>query len=265
MDAHRVKVLDGANDDAVVRLVANHLHLELFPADEAFLDQQFLGGREVEPALADFLELVGVVGDAAPGPAQGEAGSDHHRKARPFDLGRDLLLHSQGFFHRMGDAAARRTQADTGHGVLELQPILGLFNGLFVGADHLDAVLGEHTMLVQVQRAIQGSLATHRWQHRVGTLLGDDLFDHLPGDGLDVGRIGHLRVGHDRRRVAVDEDEAVALFAQRLAGLGSRVIEFAGLANDDRASPDDENGAKVGALRHLHLRSRRREQSASAQ
>ena len=59
-----------------------------------------------------------------------------------------------------------------------------------------------------------------------------------------------LRVGHDRRRVAVDEDDAVALLAQRLAGLGAGVVELAGLADDDRAGADDEDGFQVGALRH---------------
>ena len=34
MDAHRVHVLDGADDHGVPRLVAHHLHLEFLPADE---------------------------------------------------------------------------------------------------------------------------------------------------------------------------------------------------------------------------------------
>ena len=33
--------------------VAHHLHLEFFPADQRFLDQQFLGRRGFEAALAD--------------------------------------------------------------------------------------------------------------------------------------------------------------------------------------------------------------------
>jgi hypothetical protein len=39
--------------------------------------------------------------------------------------------------------------------------------------------------------------------------------------------VGHLQVGHDRRRVAVDEDHLEAFSAQRLAGLRARVIELA--------------------------------------
>jgi hypothetical protein len=79
------------------------------------------------------------------------------------------------------------------------------------------------------------------------------IFQHLPGDGLDVGHIGHVRVGHDGRRVAVDQDDAVALLAQRLAGLGAGVVELAGLADDDRAGADDQDALDVGALRHLNV------------
>ena len=35
----------------------------------------------------------------------------------------------------------------------------------------------------------------------------DDPLDDLPGDRLDVGDIGRARVGHDGRRVGVDQDD----------------------------------------------------------
>ena len=70
--AHRVDVLDRADDDAVVRLVADHLHLELLPAEHALLDQHLGGRRGVEAALDDLGELLAVVGDAAAGAAERE-------------------------------------------------------------------------------------------------------------------------------------------------------------------------------------------------
>ena len=250
VDAHRIEVLDRADDDAVVRLVADDFHLEFLPADQALFDEQLVGRREIQAALADLFELFRVVGDAAAGAAEREARADHHRETGAADLRLDALLHAPGLFHRVRDAALRRVQADAGHRVLELQAVLGLLDRLLVGADHLDAVLGEHAVLVQVERAIERGLPAHRRQDRVRPLLGDDLLDHLPGDGLDVGHIGHLRVGHDRRRVAVDEDDAVALFAQRLAGLRAGVVELAGLADDDGAGADDQDRFEVAALRH---------------
>ena len=51
-----------------------------------------------------------------------------------------------------------------GHRVLELQPVLGLLDRLLVGADHLDAVLRQHAVLVQVERAVQRRLPAHRRQ-----------------------------------------------------------------------------------------------------
>ena len=42
----------------------------------------------------------------------------------------------------------------------------------------------------------------------------------------------------------------VALFAQRLAGLGAGVIELAGLTDDDRAGADDEDALDVCAFWH---------------
>src|SRR4051812_26061203 len=49
----------------------------------------------------------------------------------------------------------------------------------------------------------------------------------LPGpQRLDVGARGELRVGHDHRRVRVDEHDLVALLEQHLACLDARVVEL---------------------------------------
>ena len=44
--AHRVEVLDGADDDAVVGEVAHHLELEFLPAERALFDQDFVHRAE---------------------------------------------------------------------------------------------------------------------------------------------------------------------------------------------------------------------------
>ena len=49
----------------------------------------------------------------------------------------------------------------------------------------------------------------------------------------------------------VDEDDAVALLLQRLARLRARVVELAGLPDDDRAGADDQDALDVGAARHV--------------
>jgi hypothetical protein len=151
----------------------------------------------------------------------------------------------------MRNARAGRAQADAGHGVLELQTVFGLVDRLGRGADEFTAVALEHAMTMQIERAIERGLAAHRGQDRVRALLVDDALDHLPGDRLDVGDIGRAGVGHDRCRIAVDQDHPKAFLAQRFAGLSTGIIELAGLADDDRAGADDENAGNVGTTRHV--------------
>ena len=45
MHAHRIEVLDRANDHAIVRAIAHYFHLEFLPADEGFVDQHFVDWR----------------------------------------------------------------------------------------------------------------------------------------------------------------------------------------------------------------------------
>ena len=57
VNAHRVEILDRADDHDVVVLVAHHLHLVLFPADDRFLDEHLVDGRLVEAAAHQLVEL----------------------------------------------------------------------------------------------------------------------------------------------------------------------------------------------------------------
>ena len=39
MNAHGIEILNRADDNAVIPTIAHHLHLELFPAQNALFDQ----------------------------------------------------------------------------------------------------------------------------------------------------------------------------------------------------------------------------------
>jgi len=241
--AHRVEVLDGANDDAVVLLVADHLHLVFLPADQRFVDQQLFGRRQVQATGADFFEFFAVVGDTAASAAHGERWADDAREA-------ELLEHCIGLFHAVGDTGARALQADVLHGLVEARTVFGLVDGVGVGADHLYAELFQHAVALQVQGAVQCSLTTHGRQYRVRALFFDDLGHRLPLDRLDVGGVGHGRVGHDGGRVGVHQDDAETFLAQGFTGLGAGIVEFAGLADHDRASAENQDAFDVCTFWH---------------
>src|SRR5690606_23030804 len=80
----------------------------------------------------------------------------------------------------------------------------------------------------------------------------DHLGDELGRERLDVGPVGHVRVGHDRRGVRVDEHHLEARRAQRLAGLGARVVELGRLADDYGPRADDQDLVYVLTPRHVY-------------
>ena len=293
MHAHRIEVLDRADDDAVVVFVADHLHLVLFPAEHGFLDQHFVGRRGVEAALDDVEKLFLVVGDAAAGAAHGEGGPDdrgqadfgqrHQRLAErvllialaavvlaerplPFEffqrragrfrpLGLVFVAKRLLQRRRIGEPRLRRLQPDLGHALAEQLAVFGLVDGVGGGADHLDVEFVERALAAQRQRAVQRGLAAHGRQQRKAArkdvaLFLDDLGDDFGGDRLDIGGVGQFRIGHDGGRIGIDQDDAVALFLQRLHRLRAGIVEFAGLADHDGTGADDQDGGDVCSFGH---------------
>src|SRR6185437_2594703 len=61
---------------------------------------------------------------------------------------------------------------------------------------------------------------------------------------------GEIGIGHDRRRIGIHQNDAVALVLQRLAGLRAGIIELTGLADDDRASANDQDRFDVCSFGH---------------
>ncbi len=98
VDAHRIDVLDRADDDAVVRLVADDFHLIFLPAEHRFLDQDFGRRRGIEAAADDLEEFRAVVGNAAAGAAEREGRADDGRQA-------DVIERLRGDRHGMAHVA----------------------------------------------------------------------------------------------------------------------------------------------------------------
>ena len=74
---------------------------------------------------------------------------------------------------------------------------------------------------MQFDGQVQGGLAAEGREQGVGAFAAQDLGDRFGCEGLDVGGVGDLGVGHDGGGVGVDEDHAVSLVAQGAAGLGA--------------------------------------------
>ena len=246
VDAERIDILHRAHGDAGVVGVAHHLVLDLLPADEAALDHDLADRAGPEPG-SDTLAVGRLrLDDPTTGSAEGERRADDRWQA-------DLVQGGAGggvalLVRRPFDDPRRRVWlADPIEQVAEALAILGHLNGDERRPEELDVVALEGSARGQRHREVEGRLATEAREESLRPLLRDDRLDGLRGERLEVDRVGDLGVGHDRRRVAVDEDRPDALGPQSAAGLRSCVIELGGLADDDRARAEDQDGCR---LRH---------------
>ena len=160
--------------------------------------------------------------------AEREGRTHDQRQADVLD--RPLGLGDRGHDRRRG---TRRPAAT--HRLAEQLAVLRAADRVVVDADQLDAEALERAVLVQRLGEVERGLAAERAEQRVGALLLDHGRHGLGRERLDVGRGRELRVGHDRRRVRVDEHDLVALLHQHLARLHAGVVELGRLPDHDRA------------------------------
>ena len=243
VNAHGVEVLDGANDGEVVGVVPDDLELVFLPPDQALFDQALMNRTALERPTNRLVQFGFVIGHAA-------AGASHRQGGTQDDRVPDAIRYRVGLLDGPSDVGARAAEANLVHRGLEELPLFGLSDGVDVRADQLHAVLLEDAAIGECQREVQGGLSPKGGQKRIGLLAFDDRFESLRGQRLDVGPVRELRVGHDRRRVGVDQDDPVALFFERLGALSAGVIELAGLPNYDRPRPNQKDAFNVIAAGH---------------
>jgi hypothetical protein len=219
--------------------IGSRFSIELVPAPERLLDQDLPDRGSGQTDLHLTAEPGLGRGETTAVAAERERGPDDGRHGQALDL-REIRDDRGG-----GDAEAARL-----HGLLEELTVLGAGDHLDPGPDQLDPELVEDTRAVELERHVERGLAPHRRQQRLGALAPEDAGDRLEVERLQVGRVGERGVGHDRGGVRVDDDRAVALFAEHLERLAAGVVELARLADHDRPRADQADRMDVLTPRH---------------
>ncbi len=243
VDAHRVHIFDRANHDKVVAIVAHHLEFEFFPTENGLLDQRLMHRAGIESARDQVGEFFAIVSNRAARAA--------HRERRTDDDGiAELVGESDGFGDFGDDFGSRNFEADTAADVFEEQAVFRDFDRVQRRAEKLDIIFCENARFGELDGEVQRGLAADGRKHGVWPFDRDDGFKIFLRERLDVSAVGDFGVGHDRRGIRIDEDDFEAFGAQRFARLRAGVIEFAGLADDDRAGADNQNFLDVVASWH---------------
>ena len=238
MDAHGVEVFHVADGNGGVVGVPHDLVFDFLEALDAFLHQNLMDGRQHQGVFHDFPEFFLVIGKSAAGAAQSKGGAKHHGIA-------DALLHGSGDLrrkHRLTKALAK---------LLEQLPILRLLNGFAWGSQQLHVALLQNALLFQLHGKIQSRLAADAGDDGVRPLKADDTGDIFQCQRLHVNLVRNGGVGHDGRGVAVAQNDLVALLFQGKTGLGTGIVEFRRLTDDDGAGANDQNFLQIGTFRHV--------------
>ena len=225
-----------------------------FHPSSRLVDLHLPDHRRVETAPDDLLELGAVVGDAAADPAEREGGSNHDQ--RQADLVRRSPRPRRSSVPTVHCGARLRSpMASTT--LAELVAVLRAVDRLAASADHLDAVLARGCPRPSSAQAQFSAVCPPRVGSRasigvplVAARARGSCVTASADDRLEVGPIREGRIGHDRRRVGVDEDDPVALLPEGLARLRSRIVELAALTDDDGTGPDDEYRVNVVSSWH---------------
>ena len=190
VDAHRIKIFYGADDNTVTCGIAHNLHLNLFPALDGFLYQYLVLWRKQEALLHNLYELFWSVCDAAACATKSKAWTNDHRISQ-------ISNNTLGVFHRMSNVCASNFQTNVLNCLTEELAVFTGTDRIQVATDNLDIVLVKNTCLAKTNGAVQSSLTAHIWQKCIGTLALDDTSNGLNSDWLNVRSICSFWVSHD--------------------------------------------------------------------
>ena len=145
----------------------------------------------------------------------------------------------QGLLERVNHHAQGNVEAYLYHSLSKFFPVLALLYGFGVGAYELHIIFLQNTTLIKLHRQIESGLSAKSRQEGVRTLFGYYFFKDFRNQWLYVGDIGHLRIRHNCGGIGIDQYHFIAFFPKGFTGLASGVVEFAGLAYNNRPRTHD--------------------------
>src|ERR687885_325186 len=221
--------------------VRDRVHVDLHVVLHELVDEDRVLGIGADAGPQIQVQILIVVNDLHPPPAENVRGPHDHRVAEPTgDLPRFLSV--------FGSAEAGMRNAELGQQTPEAGAVLGQVYGVRGGAEDL------RTVLLQLAGELQGALAAELEDDAHRLFAADDLEDTLGGQGLEVQPRGGIVVGRDGLRVGVDHHRIEAGFFEGVARVDAGVVELDALTDAVRTAPEHDHGGAIPAHAPDHLR-----------
>ena len=227
MYTNRIQIFHTADDDAVILAVSDNLILHFFPARYRLFQQNLPDGAFLDAQLAEMFQFFVVVSDAATCATKGIGRSDDHWISDFFYKGFALL-------HTGCNGAGRNGMSCRKHQFFKGFPIFRLVDAIFVDAKQFRAIFLENTFLIQRHGKIQTCLSAETRQHALRPFLCQNLFYRFFSNGLQIYFVCDALIGHNSRRIAVDQNGFNPFFADGFARLSSRIVKLRRLTDNNR-------------------------------
>ena len=130
---------------------------------------------------------------------------------------------------------------DLFHRSLEKFTVFRMLDRMERRAQELHAVLVEDTGIRELDSHIEADLPAQCREQCVRAFFLDDFCHEWQSDRFDIDTVSDIHICHDGGWIAVHQDDFDALFTKGAAGLGTGIVKFRSLSDDDRAAADDED------------------------
>ena len=141
--------------------------------------------------------------------------------------------------HGFNDERSCNRFSDFFHRLFKFETVFRFFDGLRSCSDQAHIVLFQKSCLLKLHGKVQSCLASQCRKHAVRLFFDNQLFYDLYGQRLNINSVCNVFIGHNGRRIGVEQNNLNAFLFQRTARLCSGVVKLCRLSDDNRTGTDD--------------------------
>ena len=137
-------------------------------------------------------------------------------------------------FYRVTNTRTRSVNSKRLHSFLKNLTVFTTLNRIKINTNNLNTIFFKNAGLIQLHSHIQTSLSTKIRKQSIRPFLFNNLRNSFNIQWLNISSVRHNRVSHNRSRIRVHKHNLIALFAQSLTSLSTRIVKFTSLPNHNR-------------------------------
>ena len=231
MHTNRINIFHITYGNAIACAVTHDLVLNFLPSGDATLYQNLSHTRKTKSVFQNLSQLIFVVRDSAAASAKCVCRTKYNRIT-------DGVSKVYTGLYRFYNERSCDWLSDFFHRLFKFQTVFGFFDGLRGCSDQAHIVLLQKSSLLKLHGKVQSCLSSQCWKHAVRLFFDNQLFYNLYGQRLNINSVCNVFIGHNGRRIGVEQNNLNTFLFQRTARLCSGIVKLCRLSNNNRTGTD---------------------------